>query len=260
MRDTQLRKKTTGKDAAAEFQLVIEDVFDNRWKKDSELGECLVLKKDEDTSQQQQNGCEESYERSQLKITLKVFLRDFSPTSLRSSVEKSLAELGVDSVDSLFLAVPSDAQPLIGLGSAGRPNAPDHTEAVDALVELWREIEQMAEAGKLTAAGLCDLRPAVFIAVYNQAVRKPQFIQINLKSCCVIPEELNEFAIEQGVSVLTHSDPGELVSEDQLRTVLFPHLGREAGHYTPTWISRYLVQVKDRGVLREKRYLVQLSK
>ena len=49
---------------------------------------------------------------------------------------------------------------------------------MDALVELWREIEQMAEAGKLTAAGLCDLRPAVFIAVYNQAVRKPQFIQV----------------------------------------------------------------------------------
>ena len=47
------------------------------------------------------------------------------------------------------------------------------------------------------------------------------------------------------VALLTHSDPEELLPEEQLRKLLYPRLGREAGHYSPDWISRFLVQVRD---------------
>ena len=36
----------------------------------------------------------------------------------------------------------------------------------------------MIEAGQVVGAGLCDLRPSVFIALYNQANIKPKSIQV----------------------------------------------------------------------------------
>ncbi len=32
-------------------------------------------------------------------------------------------------------------------------------------------------------------------------------VKVNLKSCCVVPEELSAFAKKHKVSLLTHSDP-----------------------------------------------------
>ena len=43
------------------------------------------------------------------------------------------------------------------------------------------------------------------------------FYQVNLKSCCVVPEELSSFVKEKGVTLLTHSDPSELLPGDSLR-------------------------------------------
>ena len=34
-------------------------------------------------------------------------------------------------------------------------------------------------------------------------------IKVNLKSCCVVPEELSSFAKDNKVTLLTHSDPGD---------------------------------------------------
>ena len=41
--------------------------------------------------------------------------------------------------------------------------------------------------------------------------------QINLKSCCVVPEELSVFAKEKAITLYTHSDPSELLPGDCLR-------------------------------------------
>lgn len=52
----------------------------------------------------------------------------------------------------------------------------------------------------------------------------------------------------------------ELISEECLRKLLYPQLGREAGHFSPDWIARFLVQLRDRGVLLEKRYIIEINK
>ena len=100
-------------------------------------------------------------------------------------------------------------------------------------------------------------------------------LQVNLKSCCVVPEELSTYAKENKLTLLTHSDPGELLPGDCLRNMLYPKLAREAGHYAADWVARYRVHyiqnltlpfstryqvhLKDRGVLLLKRYLCNLS-
>jgi len=252
--DSELRKKLAGRDSSVELQMVVEDLFvgwNNEKIENIGENENVFLRKEEKSSS-------EKHERNQLKITLKVFLRDFNAESLNAAVTSALHQIGVDRIDSLFLAVPTEAAPVIGIGSGS--TGTDHTEAQASLLEVWREVERMIEAGKISGAGLCDLRPSVFIALYEEATIKPSSIQINLKSCCVVPEELSEFSKANKVTLLTHSDPEELLTEESLRKLLYPHLRREAGHFSPNWISRYLMQLKDRGVLIEKRYLVHLSK
>ena len=63
-------------------------------------------------------------------------------------------------------------------------------------------------------------------------------LQINLKSCCVVPEELSLFAKEKAITLYTHSDPSELLPGDSLRSMLYPKLSGEASHYSAAWIAR----------------------
>merc|ERR1719317_1573548 len=145
----------------------------------------------------------------------------------------------------LFLATPIEVIPHIGIGSG--TVGPEQEEAKEQLQKLWKGVEQLIGEGKVGGAGLCDLRP-------------PVSIQVNLKSCCVVPEELSNFAKSNKLTLLTHSDPGELLPGDCLRNMLYPKLAREAGHYAADWVARYQVHLKDRGVLLQKRYLLELKK
>lgn len=36
---------------------------------------------------------------------------------------------------------------------------------------------------------------------------KPTTVQVNLSSCCVVPQELTTFAQKHDIQVLTHNDP-----------------------------------------------------
>lgn len=253
VKDAEFRRKMAGRDAAVELQLVIEDLLQSKLNADDKDEKpVLELIKDKPDPR-------DTYERSQLKITLKVFLRDFNKENLDEAVNAALNHLQTDHVDSLFLAVPTDAIPVLGLGSGSGEDS-DHTEALKSLVNLWNEVDTMVEKKKVLSTGVSDLRTSVFTELYTKSSHKPDSIQVNLKVCCVVPQELSSFAKENNVNLVTHSDPEELLPEETLRKILYPHLGREAGHFSPQWIVRFLVHVRDRGILAEKRYLAKLAK
>jgi len=252
--DTAFRKKLAGRDAGVELQMVVEDLLSS-WNTDPVAdtdSEAMVVEKaDIITSSQPEP------ERDQLKITLKIFLHDCDVTALFAAVKAALSKLATNRVDMLFLATPIEVIPHIGIGSG--TVGPEQEEAKEQLQKLWKGVEQLIGEGKVGGAGLCDLHPPVFIQIYEEAEIKPVSIQVNLKSCCVVPEELSNFAKSNKLTLLTHSDPGELLPGDCLRNMLYPKLAREAGHYAADWVARYQVHLKDRGVLLQKRYLSKLS-
>jgi len=256
--DTAFRKKLAGRDTGVELQIVLEDLLSS-WTPTTEDNDDsdvpVIVEKIENDSN---DNPDQYLPRDQLKITLKIFLHDPDVEQLHQAVTAALSKLSTNRVDTLFVATPPELLPHIGIGSGAA--GPEQDEARQQLIELWRGVEQLISEGKVGSAGLSDLHPPVFISVYEQASIKPSGVQVNLKSCCVMPEELSQFAKENGVTLVTHSDPSELLPGDSLRTMLYPKLSREAGHYTATWISRYQVQLKDRGVLLQKRYLVNISK
>ena len=155
-------------------------------------------------------------------------------------------------MDMLFVATPIEAIPHIGIGSGAVGS--EQAAAKEQLLKLWKGVEQLIQDGKVGGAELCDLHPPVFIQIYEESTIKPISIQVvnnltnpiiisstivvNLKSCCVVPEELSSFAKDNKVTLLTHCDPGELLPGDCLRNMLYPKLAREAGHYSADWVAR----------------------
>ncbi|KAF6033719.1 GCLM [Bugula neritina] len=81
-------------------------------------------------------------------------------------------------------------------------------------------------------------------ALYNWAQIKPSTNQVNLASCCVMPPELVEYAQENGIQLLTHNDPQEILT------------GMRRG-WTLHYVVRYTNLMKLRGVIKSKGYLMR---
>jgi len=259
--DTAFRKKLAGRDTGVELQMVVEDLLSTwqpRLEDTGEGDEAVTVEKAEEVGSCDKSSPDQYLPRDQLKITLKIFLADARVESLFAAVKAALGKLSTNRVDTLLLATPTEIVPHIGIGSGAAGS--EQEDAQDQLLKVWQGVEQLIVEGKVGEAGLCDLHPPVFIHLYNQAEIKPISIQINLRSCCVVPEELSLFAKEKDITLYTHSDPTELLPGDSLRNMLYPKLSRQAGHFSASWIARYQVYLKDRGVLLQKRYLINLAK
>lgn len=260
--DTAIRKKLAGRDTGVELQIVLEDLLET-WdtKADSAEGgnkETVTVEKQEEAGCDKDNNPDQYLPRDQLKITLKIFLQEANVAELDAAVTAALAKLSTNRVDTLFIATPPDIYPYVGIGSGGTSGA-EKEQARHQMQELWSGVERLISEGKVGGAGLSDLNPPTFFNIYEAAQIKPTSVQVNLKSCCVVPEELSMFVKENGVTLLTHSDPSEILPEDGLRTMLYPKVAGEASHYSASWIARYQVHLKDRGVLLQKRYLVNIQ-
>lgn len=183
-------------------------------------------------------------ERSTLKITVKVFLSDFDAAALESATRKVLEELGVSELDSLIVAFP--------------PSAKSSTEKVRP---LWAAAEQIYREGLALSVGVSDLDTAQLRDLHSWAEVKPSVNQVNLDSCCVIPQEMQEFAKANNIQLLTHSDPKVLLDHEGMARVLKGYVAEEdIRHWSAPWVARYSVLVKCRGFLQSKGYIASLVK
>ena len=181
---------------------------------------------------------------------MKIWLLNFLKSSPRAAVEAALKMLGRNHIDLLILAVPKEAIPLLGVASVSGGQGQE--EAIRKLLEIWRVIEELIGEGKVGGAGLCDLLPSVFISIYQQAAVKPTSVQVaaggqdhwecqdvdNWESCCAALQELRAFAKANGVTLLAHWDPMEILPGDWIANMLYPGMAREEGQYSKTWVAR----------------------
>lgn len=185
-------------------------------------------------------------ERSTLKITVKVFLGGFDATSLQSAVDTVLQELGVSELDSLIVAFPVAVGGAAG-GAQVRP--------------LWEAAEELCRQGVALSVGVSDLDTAQLRHLHSWADVKPSVNQVNLDSCCVIPQEMQEFAKANNIQLLTHSDPKVLLDQDGMARLLRGYIPEEdIGRWSAPWVARYSVLVKCRGFLQSKGYIASLLK
>lgn len=182
-------------------------------------------------------------ERATFKITVKIFLSHFNAAALQRATTKVLEHLGVEEVDSLIVAFPVLATKL----------------TLDQVQPVWEAAELLVAKGRALAVGVSDLDSSQLKELYNWAKVKPSVNQVNLDSCCVIPQEMAEFAKVSNIQLLTHSDPKVVLDADAMERLLKDYVpDRELRKWSSSWVARYSVLVKCRGFIQSKGYIADL--
>lgn len=200
------------------------------------------------------------HERSNISIGAKVFLNKYSTSSVKEALQALLNILKVQHVDNVVLAYhpKADSNTQTKLSPPAVANGESHgvlkwsskdSKAVADLKQLWEVLENYAEQKQILQIGVSDLDMESLSQLYTTSSVHPSIAQINLSSCCVVPPALQEFCNEHDIQLLTHSDPEVLLEDEEF---IIPD-------YKVDWVVRYQVQVRCRGVLAVKGYIVGAS-
>ncbi|KPM02179.1 hypothetical protein QR98_0005860 [Sarcoptes scabiei] len=108
---------------------------------------------------------------------------------------------------------------------------------------------------KICSIGVSDLTYNQLSDLYDHAEHiKPSLTQINLESCCDIPEDLSKFAKTNSITVLTHNDTSEILQMDKIQNFSFERSFKSH----PKWLARYTFVLSDRGVVTSKGYMLSI--
>ncbi|XP_076639104.1 glutamate-cysteine ligase modifier subunit [Colletes latitarsis] len=176
--------------------------------------------------------------REHAKITVKVFMSSPNVNFLTQAIDQVCDTLNTSAIDSLVIAY------------KGKENS---EELLASLKQLWNGVEKYVVIGKLSSVGLSDVNTNEFIALFQWAYIKPNIVQISLATCCVVPPALQTFTKENDVQLLTHSDPGQILPQEELNNLFNANVSLH-------WVTRYQVHLKCRGILSSKGYLVYMNK
>ncbi|OXU23476.1 hypothetical protein TSAR_006004 [Trichomalopsis sarcophagae] len=180
----------------------------------------------------------ENVDRKEMKITVKIFLTKSDSKSLEEAVTQVCQVLKSDIIESLVIVL----------------NKNENTEDIlPSLQCFWTVLEEYFKKGKLMSIGVSDMDTEKFIQLFNWAIVKPNIIQINLATCCVVPPALQEFTKQNDIQLLTHSDPDPILPKESLAEFF-------GDNAELNWVARYQVHLRCRGVLSSKGYLIRFDR
>uniref|UniRef100_A0A7E4V394 GCS light chain n=1 Tax=Panagrellus redivivus TaxID=6233 RepID=A0A7E4V394_PANRE len=190
-----------------------------------------------------------TYDRDDLKITLKVFINEFSVKEVDAAVAAVLTQLKIDSIEQLIIDFPHPGDDEI-----------DNTW-VEKVVGVWKELEQHIQSGKIISIGVADFNLHALKELVNNVDIKPCVNHFSVDGCCVVPPELQAFAQENDIQLLTHNDPHPFPLREVFQTICTLNskapVCREI--FVPTWAARYTVWIRRRSIMASKGYIVQFE-
>ncbi|MFH4974993.1 hypothetical protein AB6A40_001702 [Gnathostoma spinigerum] len=214
----------------------------------------FVLQKNETITLKQND--EFLYDRNDLKITLKLFMSDFRATEIEECLVATSSQLQVDTIEQLIVAFPE-----IDLVAEESDEA-EVSRWLSKVLPLWRQLEKLVGDGFLAAIGVADLQLPALRALYKEADVKPCINHFNIENCCVVPPELQTFAKEHDIQLLTHNDPCPFPTTEMFESICSSQKHNIAWEKThkPTWVARYTIWVRRRSILGAKGYIVQFER
>ncbi|KAL8730938.1 MAG: hypothetical protein Q9166_003728 [cf. Caloplaca sp. 2 TL-2023] len=214
-------------------------------------------------------------ERSEYDITAKFFLLPQTLFSnwrrhLQDAIVAVLQELSVNSINLLIISFPGvsfDAESEETGGCASNKIHATESELFDAIVDLWKAVEELQLNGAVLKTGVAEFGRERLQKFLPRASTRPTVDQINVRDACVVPESIMEFAKQEGLELLTHNDCTNILPQGTLRDLLGdgsngagvlagPKSEDEGlrGDLRPEWVVKYTVVVRDRGVIEHKGY------
>jgi len=226
-----------------------------------------------------------------VQLTVKLFLRENDRDIAKQAIHQVEKMLSTEHIHNVYVTVPASDVQFIGMSAHSEDeggaattsegettaeeeagNADDDANAANAaildpereryaldLAALWNDLSQIRTVESL---GLCDVETDVFKKIYQQADKKPKNVQVNLKSCCVVPPALKQFAAAKKIKLLTHSDSPEILGDSFCKEVA--SYGNDDASdkkkWRPLWIVRFAIFKELRGILEDRRYIVALQR
>lgn len=144
---------------------------------------------------------EADVESGMIKIVAKIFLNDFSPDSIDEGL-KCLLE-NCSTTPTVILAY----HPTSRTDSEKFIWADNNTKSKENFKFMWKKLRAAKAAGKISQLGVADMDLNTLTDIFDDMKFDFTILQINTKTCCVVPPELQQFCKDHEIQLLTHSDP-----------------------------------------------------
>ncbi len=225
---------------------------------------------------------EEKLPRSDLEVKVKLFLSDFGSSAASEAIEAVKTAAETDFVESVQLTIPTSGLDSLAIAQSEKPKDAAYEECLKALIDLYKSLEVLVEAGVIKSLGLCDIEVKTLSALCEAVKRKPSSVtvgtnrvlthetllmtlcvffalQLNMASCCVVPNDLQEFCKAVNIKLLTHSDPAVVLSNEDFKAIEKKQFLEPNCDLKVSWVVRFHIMDASRGVLRDKRYIIGLQ-
>nr|CAD2170565.1 unnamed protein product [Meloidogyne enterolobii] len=188
--------------------------------------------------------CDNVYEREDLKITLKLFLEKFDYDYIKDAVEAVIKQLKTDSIEQLILSFPESES-----------NSP----------RVWKETENgLIAQRKVLYMGVADFQLPELDLLFKKAVHKPGIVHVFIDGCCVVNPELQAYAKQNSIQLLTHNDPKPFPLKEVFHCFCEDKSDPDSSRicqtlFEPVWAARYTVWVRRRSLMAAKGFIVQFT-
>jgi len=193
-----------------------------------------------------------NYDRDELKITLKLFLHSMDTTEIDECLQLTCQQLNIAYVDQFILALPE------------LEHGEDIGQWLNIISPVWKRIEELTRERKIFSVGVADLLLPYLQALYDFAEIKPCINHYSIEGCCSVPSDLQQYAKEKDIQLLTHNDPRHFATRDSFtcKCCANPNqvLCKILTSFEPSWAARYTVWVRRRSILSAKGYILQLKR
>lgn len=174
--------------------------------------------------------------------TVKIFLSSTESSLIEDALAKISANLHLSCLGTLIVVLPDISDDV----------------TLESLQSMWVALEAAVEKGTVQSLGLADIPYRLLTELYEWAKIKPSVVQLNLSTCCSVPTDVNNFAKEHDIQVLTHSDSPEII-DDELVSTITGRLGLTGMTADVEWVARHRTIQRCYGTIEDKGYTVALN-
>lgn len=177
---------------------------------------------------------ERTLTREELFVTTKLWNNNHLPERVGPALDASLRRLQLDHVDSYLIHTPFAFQP----GDDQYPKGADGQLLYDdgvSLLDTWRAMERLVDAGKCRFIGLSDVRLDAVRDIYAAARIKPAVVQVECHP--YLPEwELLDFCTQHGIVLLAFAPLGHGMEPRVLNDPVIVDIAQRE-HRTPAQVA-----------------------
>ncbi|KAF7639545.1 hypothetical protein Mgra_00000875 [Meloidogyne graminicola] len=191
----------------------------------------------------------DNYEREDLKITLKLFLEKFNYDYVKDAVEAVIKQLKIDSIEQLILSFPES--------DSTSPDSFDE-KWFNEVLRIWKDAENgLIAQRKVLSLGVADFQLPELELLFKRVTHKPGIVHVFIDGCCVVNPELQAFAKQNSIQLLSHNDPKPFPLKEVFHCFCEDNTDPDSSRicktlFEPVWAARYTVWVRRRSLMAAK--------